>query len=136
LTDTPGDPPPQDGPSYPPPPPPGPAGYPPPVQTDDTVWAVLAHLSLFFLALLGPLLIYLLVGDSRPFAKRQAAEALNFHITLLLASVVSLLLIVIVVGFVLLAILVVGSVVLAIVAAVQAGNRQDFRYPFTWRLIS
>jgi uncharacterized Tic20 family protein len=126
---------PPEQPSYPPPPPPGtgPAAGPPP--GDDVLWAVLAHLSYFVLSLIGPLLIYLLVGDQRPFAKRQAAEALNFHITVLIASVVSGLLILVLVGIVLLPLVLIAGAVLSIIATVKASNHEDYRYPLTWRPI-
>lgn len=134
MTEQPSEQPPEQ-PSYPPPPPPGtgPAAGPPP--GDDVLWAVLAHLSYFVLSLIGPLLIYLLVGDQRPFAKRQAAEALNFHITVLIASVVSGLLILVLVGIVLLPLVLIAGAVLSIIATVKASNHEDYRYPLTWRPI-
>jgi uncharacterized Tic20 family protein len=134
VTEQPSEQPPEQ-PSYPPPPPPGtgPAAGPPP--GDDVLWAVLAHLSYFVLSLIGPLLIYLLVGDQRPFAKRQAAEALNFHITVLIASVVSGLLILVLVGIVLLPLVLIAGAVLSIIATVKASNHEDYRYPLTWRPI-
>lgn len=129
--------PPPQGPPPPPPPPPGYGpGYPPPQPTDETLWAVLAHLSIFVLALIGPLLIYLLVGDQRPFAKRHALEALNFHITLTIASIVCAALFFLIVPLLLLVVIWIAAVVLAILAAVKAGNREDYRYPFTWRLVT
>lgn len=134
MTEQPSEQPPEQ-PSYPPPPPPGtgPAAGPPP--GDDVLWAVLAHLSYFVLSLIGPLLIFLLVGDQRPFAKRQAAEALNFHITVLIASVVSGLLILVLVGIVLLPLVLIAGAVLSIIATVKASNHEDYRYPLTWRPI-
>jgi uncharacterized Tic20 family protein len=134
VTEQPSEQPPEQ-PSYPPPPPPGtgPAAGPPP--GDDVLWAVLAHLSYFVLSLIGPLLIYLLVGDQRPFAKRQAAEALNFHITVLIASVVSGLLILVLVGIVLLPLVLIAGAVLSIIATVKASHHEDYRYPLTWRPI-
>ena len=132
MTDVPTPPPPPPG--YQPPPPPGEA--PPPAPGDDVVWAVLAHLSIFVLALIGPLVIYLVVGDQRPFAKRHALEALNFHITLTIASVVCGVLFFLIVPLLLLVVIWVAAVVLAIVAAVKAGNREDYRYPMTLRLVS
>jgi uncharacterized Tic20 family protein len=127
-----------DGPSdqsqYPPPPSPEPAAA-APAPTDDVLWAVLAHLSYFVLSVIGPLLIFLLVGDQRSFAKRQAAEALNFQITVLIASVVAGLLILVLVGLVLLPLVLITGAVLSIVAAVKASGHQDYRYPLTWRPI-
>ena len=107
-----------------------------PVQSDDTTWALLAHLSVFVLALIGPLVIYLVKKDGSPFVRQHAAEALNFHITVLIASIVSAVLMLVLIGFLLLAVVVIGSMVLGIVAAVAAGRGQPYRYPLTLRLVS
>ena len=121
----------------------GPAGYgqPPaqggPVRPEDVTWAVLGHLSIFVgLALVGPLIAYLVQKDASPFVRHHAAEALNFHITLTIAMIVSAVLMLLLVGFLLLIALFVVGAVLAIVAAVAAGNRQSYRYPLTIHFVS
>ncbi|MBC7374589.1 MAG: DUF4870 domain-containing protein, partial [Frankiales bacterium] len=71
-------------------------GYGPPdygQRPEDTTWSVLAHLSIFVLSLIGPLAIYLVYKDSSPFTRHHAAEALNFHLTLLIATLVSFVLV-------------------------------------------
>lgn len=145
---TPGDassaPPPPPPPPYspPPPPPPGylPAGYvvaePPLSQSDERLWAMLAHLSIFVLSLLGPILILVLLGKRSAFVDDQSKEALNFHISVLIASVVSFLLCFVIIGFVLLPIVIVGSMVLGIVGALRAHEGVAYRYPVTLRLVS
>jgi len=97
---------------------------------------VLAHLSIFVFALLGPLVIYLVFKDSSPMTRHHAAEALNFHLTLLIASIVAGILVIVLIGFVLLMGLFVYGIVMAIIAAVAAGNRQPYRYPLTIRFVS
>lgn len=148
MTD-PGQPPPwNQSPSYgaPPPPygaPPQGYGYGPPQeygpaqpQSEDTVWAVLVHLSIFVFALLGPLVIYLVFKDSSPFTRQHAAEALNFHLTLTIATFVALPLTLVLIGIpMLLAIMVVG-IVLGICAATAAGRRESYRYPCTIHFVS
>jgi uncharacterized Tic20 family protein len=137
--------PPQD---YPPPPPlayPPPAGhslapYDPtapvhPTGPNDTLWAVLSHLSYFVFALIAPLVIMLTVGSTSHFVKRHSTEALNFHISLLIYAVVSAVLIVVIVGFFLLLAVAIFGVVMSIVAAVKAGQGQGYRYPLTIRLV-
>lgn len=122
-------------PGYQPQPPPyappyGPA-YGPPVE--DSTLSVLVHLSLFAFSLIGPLVLYLVVKDdpTKPMTRHHAAEALNFHLSLFIYAIVSVVLILVIVGIFLLIALGIGSVVLAIVAAVAAGNRQPYRYPLT-----
>ncbi|HVQ18452.1 MAG TPA: DUF4870 domain-containing protein [Actinomycetes bacterium] len=133
----------------PPPPPPPPAppglgqglatptveGFPPAQQSDETVWALLAHLSFFVLSLIGPLIIMLVVGQARPFARAHAVEALNFHITVLIGVVISIILIFVVIGvFTLIAILIAGAI-FTILAAIKAGQGEGYRYPLTLRLV-
>jgi uncharacterized Tic20 family protein len=135
-------------PSYPPrgygPPPPGygpPAGGPGQHQgagrtgSEDTLWAVLAHLSFFVLGLIAPLVILLTSGERSPFIRGHAAEALNFHITVLIASVVSFALIFVVVGIFLLPAVLIAAAVFSVLAAVAAGRGQPYRYPVNLRLV-
>jgi uncharacterized Tic20 family protein len=102
------------------------------------VLPVLAHLSLFAFGLVGPLVLWLVVKDdpNKPLTRHHAAEALNFHISLAIYGVVSLVLILVLVGILLLLVLAVASVVLAIIAAVAASKREYYRYPLTLRLVS
>jgi len=111
------------------------AGFPAARQSDETVWALLAHLSFFVISLIGPLIIMLVAGDQRPFARAHAVEALNFHITLWIAAVISIILIFVVIGlFTLIAVAVIG-VVFTILAAIKAGQGEGYRYPLTLRLV-
>jgi hypothetical protein len=107
-----------------------------PTSSEDTTWAVLVHLSIFVLSLLGPLVIYLVKKDSSPFVRQHAAEALNFHITLLIAGIVSTVLVLVLIGILLLLALLVVGAVFAIIAAIAASKGQPYRYPMTLRLVS
>ena len=126
----------------PPPPPPGylPPAYsgtePPLSPSDERLWALLAHLSIFVLSIIGPILILVLLGKRSAFVADQAREALNFHLTVLIAGLVSFLLCFVLIGFVLLPIVIVGSMVLGVIAALQANQGIPYRYPLTLRLVS
>lgn len=110
----------------------GPAGP----SSDDTTWAVLTHLSYFVLGLIAPLVVYLVKKDSSPFVRQHAAEALNFHLTLLIAFIVSTVLVLVLIGIVLLlAVFLVGAV-LSVLAAIAAGRGEAYRYPMTIRFVS
>ena len=110
-------------------------GFPPAQQSDETVWALLAHLSFFVLSLIGPLIIMLVVGQARPFARAHAVEALNFHITVLIGVVISIILFIVIIGiFTLIAILIAGAI-FTILAAIKAGQGEGYRYPLTLRLV-
>ncbi len=136
-------------PSYPPrgygPPPPGygpPAGGPGQHQgagrtgSEDTLWAVLAHLSFFVLGLIAPLVILLTSGERSPFIRGHAAEALNFHITLTIAMIVSIPLVFLFIGIPLVFAIIIGGIVFGIIAAVAASRREPYRYPLTIHFVS
>ena len=110
---------------------------PAPLQSDETMWAVLAHLSYFVLSLIGPLVIMLVAGTQRPFARANAVEALNFHITLFFAAVVAVVLMVLTLGllFILPVAVFVYGAVFAVIAAVKSGRGEGYRYPLTLRLV-
>ncbi len=98
---------------------------------------MLAQLSIFAFGLIGPLVLFLVVKDDpgKQFTRHHALEALNFHITLAIAGVVSAILVIVLIGILMLAALGVAGVVLGIVAAVAASRRESYRYPFTLRLV-
>lgn len=105
-------------------------------------WALIAHLSGFLVCvlpfvgnLIGPLLVWQLKKDQDVFIDDQGKEALNFQITVTLASLISGLLMLVLIGFLLMAIVFIGAVVLMIIAAIKANEGQAYRYPFCWRII-
>lgn len=109
--------------------------------SDERLWATLAHLAgiagalLGFLTPLGPLVVYLIFKDRSAFVRDQAAEALNFQITVFIAVWISGLLIFVGIGLVLLPIVALGALILMILAAVAANHGEVYRYPLTWRLV-
>ncbi|MCU1601471.1 MAG: hypothetical protein JWO22_2180 [Frankiales bacterium] len=112
-------------------------GYPAYPAQEDTTLAVLVHLSWFAFGLIGPLVVYLIAKDDpyKPMTRHHAAEALNFHLTMLIGLVVSLVLILVIVGLFLLIGLAIFGAVMAIIAAVAAGRREPYRYPITIRFV-
>ncbi|WP_233256642.1 DUF4870 domain-containing protein [Opitutus sp. ER46] len=102
----------------------------------DKVWAILSHVSAFFgVPILLPLIVYLAMKDDSPYIAENAKEALNFHISLLLYSIVAGLLVFVVIGIPLLVAIYLGGLVLAIIAAVKASDGGCYRYPLTIRLV-
>ena len=107
-----------------------------PVESDGKIWAVLAHLSAFIgLPFILPLIIYLVKRGESPYVAENAREALNFHITLFLACIVSAILIFVLVGFLLLALLGLISFILSIIAAIRAAEGGIYHYPLCLRLV-
>lgn len=97
---------------------------------------MLCHLSYFVLGLIAPLIIMLTLGNRSAFVRNQAVEALNFHITVWIAGLVSGFLILLVIGIFLLPIVLVTAAVFAIIAAIQSYQGQPYRYPLSIRIIS
>jgi uncharacterized Tic20 family protein len=128
----------------------GPAAYPPPPASAgsahkcgqpyagtpdgaERVVAAAAHLlSLCGLIIIGPLLALILMGRTSPHVRRHAIEALNFHITLLGATI---LLPFTVIGIALIPVIWVAALVLWIIGGLVALGDGGFRYPLTLRLI-
>lgn len=104
-------------------------------------WAMLCHFSAFFGLifpfgnLLGPLILWQIKKETDPFIDAQGKEALNFQITVAIASMISILLMVVIIGFPLMVLVGAGALVLTIIAGIKANDGIAYRYPFTWRLV-
>ncbi|MEH6416015.1 DUF4870 domain-containing protein [Pseudomonas sp. CGJS7] len=111
------------------------------ISQDEKTWGMLAHLSTLVGLLiplgsvLGPLVVWLIKKDTMPFAADQGKEALNFNITVLLAMIVSVVLSIVLIGFLLMAVVGIGWLVLTIMAALAANKGEEYRYPWTLRLV-
>lgn len=137
-----------DTPEQPLPPPPSPVSPPPPSDnglpsSEQRQWAMFAHLSALLGVLipipggnmLGPLIIWLVQKEKMPFVDDQAKEALNFQITVFGAVLISMLAMLILVGFLLIFVVGLGALVFTIIAAIKANEGVAYRYPLTIRLI-
>jgi uncharacterized protein len=107
-------------------------------DSDQRMWATLGHISGLLFGFLGPLVIYLVTKDRGRFVRSQSLEALNFQITLAIAVVVGVVLGIATlgIGFLLLPLVGVAALVLMILAAIAANRGEEYRYPFTLRLVS
>jgi uncharacterized Tic20 family protein len=112
-----------------------PGGELPLSQSDERLWAMLAHLSGLVITIIGPLVVLLVFGKRSAFVRDQSTEALNFQITVLIASIVSAVLIIVLVGIVLLLVVGVGALVLTIIAAVRSYGGERYRYPVNIRMV-
>lgn len=120
---------------------PPPAGHPgapaPPLSDrDETLWAMLMHLSIPFLGFVGPLLVHLVLRDRSPWLRASAVEALNFSIAYTVAQLVCSVLVAFLIGAVLMPLVFVAGLVLCILAALAASRHEAYRYPVALRLVS
>ncbi|HEY0198817.1 MAG TPA: DUF4870 domain-containing protein [Rhodanobacter sp.] len=107
-------------------------------STDDRNLAMLTHLSGFVLSIIVPLVVWLIHKDrpEKAYLVREAKEALNFQITVLIGFVICGILTVIIIGVFLTWLLWIANLVLCIIAAVQVSSTGTYRYPFALRLVS
>ncbi|WP_233843304.1 DUF4870 domain-containing protein [Dyella sp. 2HG41-7] len=123
------------------------------IPAEERTWAMMAHLSALLGALvtvtfghgwacfIGPLVIWLVKKDTMPFVNDQAKEALNFNITVAIATLVLLILSIVTFGIGLIiaipmwVIIWIAWLVLTVVAGMKANEGVRYRYPFALRLI-
>ncbi|KAB8195761.1 DUF4870 domain-containing protein [Nonomuraea phyllanthi] len=98
--------------------------------------AMLAHLLGLLASWLGPLIIYLMKKDQAPYVRDQAAEALNFQITMFIGYVLAGILVIVFIGALLLPVVWILSLIFHIQAAMATNKGQKYRYPFAIRLIT
>lgn len=105
------------------------------VPNDQRTMAMLCHLLGLFTSFVGPLILWLIKKDEMKFVDDQGKEALNFQITVAIASIIASLLTFICIGFILLPAIGIADIIFCILAAVAANKGQAYRYPATIRLI-
>lgn len=113
----------------------------PNVSKDERTWGMLCHLAAFsgFIIplgnVLGPLAIWLIKKDEMPFVNDQGKESLNFQITMMIALFISVILVVVLIGFALLVILAVFQIIVLIIATIKANEGVRYLYPYAIRFI-
>jgi len=105
------------------------------VSKDARTWAMLCHLLGLFTCFVAPLIIWLIKKDEDSFIDNQGKEALNFQITVAIASVVSGFLTVVCIGAFLLVAVWIADLVFCIIASAKASSGQAYRYPVAIRFI-
>jgi uncharacterized Tic20 family protein len=110
------------------------------LTSESRNWATFAHLSAFVMflgipSLIGPLVVWLAKRDD-PFVEAQAKEALNFNISMLIYAIAAGISILLVIGIIALPAVFIAWFVLVIVAAIRSADGEEYRYPFTIRLVS
>jgi uncharacterized Tic20 family protein len=99
------------------------------------MWAMLAHLGGILLGIIAPLIVWAMYKDRDQFVKDQSVEALNFQITIAIAAVVSVVLVVVIVGFFTLPATIVANIVFSVLGGMAANRGEPYRYPFALRLV-
>jgi len=120
-------------------PPPGAPSYVTPQggvsPSDERMWGIFAHVGPFLIGFLAPLIIFLVYKDRSEFIRDQSAEALNWQITLTIASVVGFVLLIVFIGALILMAVGILGLVLGILAAIAVNRGERYRYPWALRLV-
>ncbi len=120
------------------PPYPQPAAQPGPQPmnpSDEKMWATLVHIGGIFY-FLPSLIGYLVLKDRGPFVRAHTAAALNFQLTMLIASFVGAVLSILGIGLVILLAVYVVNIIFSIVAAVKASKGEWYTYPLSITFLS
>jgi uncharacterized protein len=102
---------------------------------DEKLWAILVHIGGIFFGFLPALIGYLVLKDRGPFVRQHTMTALNFQLTMLIASVVGAILIIVFVGVLVLMAISVLIIVFSIIAAVAANKGEGYEYPLTIKFL-
>ena len=111
-------------------------------DSDENLIGAIAHWLTFagyvcpFGNLIGPLIVFLVKKNDSRFIRANAAEALNFQLSLLIYILISIPLCLILIGIPIIIALVIMDLVCTIVAAIKAHGGEVYRYPMTIRFIS
>ena len=110
-------------------------------SSDERTMAMVCHLAAFagvvipFGNIIGPLVVWLLKKDSSPYIDYHGKEALNFQIAATVYTLVAILSMMVLIGFVLAPVVGIAVLVLTIIAAIKAKNGEQYRYPYIFRLL-
>lgn len=117
-------------------PPPGQYQSSQPLSPDDQkLWSTFVHIGGIFFYFLPALIGYLVLKDRGPFVRQHTTTALNFQITIALASIVGGITTVLLIGFLILAAAAIVNLVFSIIAAVTASRGEYYEYPLAIKFI-
>lgn len=105
-------------------------------SNDDKNIATVTHLGGTVFSFVPGLVVWILKKDDSAYLSDQAKEALNFQITILIASFVAALLMWLLIGFLLLPLVWLLNIVFCIIAAISTSKGETYRYPLCLRLIN
>lgn len=100
---------------------------------ESKLFAALSHGLGFLVPVIPALVIWLIKKDSDGFAGDHAREALNFQITVFIAYIVSVVLMLVLIGFLLAIVVGIIALVFTIIAIIKAATGEQYQYPFAIR---
>jgi len=103
-------------------------------ESDDKLWASLAHLG-GILGFLPALIIWLVLKDRGAKVNVEAKEALNFQLMILIAYIVGAILSVVFIGALISLAAWVLALIFSIIGFTRVNSGGSYRYPFSIRMI-
>jgi uncharacterized Tic20 family protein len=105
-------------------------------SNDDKNIATVTHLGGTVFSFVPSLIVWVLKKDDSAYLGDQAKEALNFQITIVIATFVAGILVWLLVGFILLPLIWLMNIVFCIIAAISTSKGETYRYPLCLRLLN
>lgn len=100
------------------------------LTTEQKILCAISHLGIFTgLFVVLPLIIFLLSKDK--FVKDQAKEALVFQLFVFAGIIISVILMIVLIGFITIAIVGLVALILPILATIANANDKFYEYPLT-----
>lgn len=106
------------------------------LSSDEKNIATITHLGGIVLFFIPSLAIWLLKKDDSTYIETQAREALNFQITVMIAMFAANILVWLLIGFLLIPAIWLANILFSILAAIATSKGEDYRYPFSLRLLN
>ncbi len=101
----------------------------------ERIWALLCHIVGFIFPVIITLVLWLSKKDSSDYINFHGKEALNFQITMAIYTIISIVLIYIMIGYLFLIVIGIFYVVAIIMATYKAAGGEEFYYPMSMRFI-
>lgn len=102
---------------------------------DEKLWATLIHVLGIFFGFIPALVGYLVLKDRGPFIREHTTTALNFQLTMLIASMIGGILTLVIIGFIVILAVEVVIIVFSIMAALAANKGFSYTYPLSIKFI-
>jgi len=105
-------------------------------DNDEKNIATITHLGGIVLFFIPALAVWLLKKGDSAYIEAQSREALNFQVTVMIAMFAANILVWLLIGFLLIPAIWLGNIAFCILAAVATSRGENYRYPFSLRLIN
>jgi len=102
-------------------------------KSNNNVLAAITHILGIFISFIGALVVYIVVDDKE--VKKHAKNALNWQISTIIYVIISMILTIVLIGFVLLVIVGILNVIFCIIAAIKASDGKLWEYPLAIKFL-